>query len=211
MPLELARRRPAFLSTTAELATVPKVLPRMTYLRLLRAPDPAPVTDNECVRAFDRELDYVFETLRRLGAPPGDIEDLVHDVFVVLFRNWPTLDLARPLRPYLFGVAFRIVCAHRRRRVREVPHPGPDAVDAGPSAERALQSREAEVMLRNALERVPLPRRAVLIMHELDGTPITEIARALSITRFGAYARLRKGHRELAAALRSLERHGAHR
>lgn len=182
----------------------------MRYLRLVRAPDPAPVDEDECVRAFDRDLDYVFETLRRLGAPPSEVEDLAHEVFVVLFRNWPTLDLTRPLRPYLFGVSFRIVCAHRRRRVREVPHPVPDAVDTGPSPERALQSQEAEVLLRAALERVPLSRRAVLIMHELDGTPITDVAKALSITRFGAYARLRKGHKELAAALRTLQRRGAH-
>jgi RNA polymerase sigma-70 factor (ECF subfamily) len=181
----------------------------MSYLRLVRSAEPAPVVGDDCVRAFDRDLDYVFETLRRLGAPPSEVEDLAHEVFVVLFRNWPTLDLTRPLRPYLFGVSFRIVCAHRRRRVREVPHPGPDLEDAGPSPERALQAHEAESLLRAALERVPLPRRAVLIMHELDGVPITEVAKALSITRFGAYARLRKGHRELAAALRSFERRGA--
>jgi RNA polymerase sigma-70 factor (ECF subfamily) len=163
------------------------------------------------VRAFDQELDYVFAALRRLGAPPSDIEDLAHDVFVVLFRNWPTLDTQRPLRPYLFGIAYRIVCAHRRRRLREVPHPAPDSEDAGPSPEKSLQSLEATALLQAALERVPLPRRAVIIMHELDGIAITEVAEALSISRFGAYARLHKGHRELAAALRRLERQGASR
>jgi RNA polymerase sigma-70 factor (ECF subfamily) len=146
--------------------------------------------------------------LRRLGAPPGDVEDLAHDVFVVLLRNWAHLDTSRPLRPYLFGIAFRIVRAHRRRRIREVPHPALDSEDSGPSAERLFQSHEASALLQAALERVPLTRRAVLIMHELDGIPITEIAKALDITRFGAYARLRKGHRELAAAVRTLQRRG---
>ena len=115
------------------------------------------------------------------------------------------------LRPYLFGIAFRIVCAHRRRRLREVPHPAADSEDSGPSPERTAQAREAASVLWAALERVPLTRRAVIIMHDLDGVPISEIAKQLSITRFGAYARLHKGHKELAAAVRRQQRHGAPR
>ncbi len=180
----------------------------MAYLRLVCSPPAEPVADHECVRAFDHDLDYVFGTLRRLGAPPGEVEDLAHDVFVVLLKNWETLDKSRPLRPYLFGIAFRIVRAYRRRRLREVPHPALDAEDTRPGAERLFQSHESTALLQAALEQVPLTRRAVLIMHELDDTPIVEIARALSITRFGAYARLRKGHRELAAAVRRLQRQG---
>lgn len=179
------------------------------YLRLVRPPEPDPVRDDECVQAFDRELDYVFATLRRLGAPQGELEDLAHEVFLVLFRNWATLDTERPLRPYLFGVAFRIVCAHRRRRLREVPYPALDLEEVGPSAEQSLQAHQATALLRAALERVPLPRRAVIVLHELDGVPIAEVAKQLSITRFGAYARLHKGHRELAAALRRLQRQGS--
>ncbi len=186
----------------------PTVKMNVGYLRLVQAPPTEPVAEDACVQAFDRELDYVFATLRRLGAPPSDVEDLAHDVFVVLLRNWATLDTERPLRPYLFGVAFRIVCAHRRRRVREVPHPAPDSEDAGPSPERTLQAHEAAAVLQAALERVPLPRRAVIIMHELDGIPIVEIAKELSITRFGAYARLHKGLKELATAVRRQKLHG---
>ena len=55
-----------------------------------------------------------------------------------------------------------------------------------------------------ALERVPLPRRAVVVMHDLDGVPIAEIARRLSMSRFGAYARFGKARRELATAVRRL-------
>jgi hypothetical protein len=43
-------------------------------------------------------------------------------------------------------------------------------------------------------------------MHDLDGVPIVDVARALSISRFGAYARLRKGRRELGAAARRLSK-----
>ena len=181
------------------------------YLRLAHSAPAEALPEDECVRAFDQELDYVFASLRRLGAPAADLEDLAHDVFVVLLRHWPTLDTSRPLRPYLFGIAYRIVSAHRRRRLREVPHISEEPADTGPGPEKVLQSQQAVALLHAALERVPLPRRAVLILHELDGIPIAEVARVLSITRFGAYARLHKGHRELAAAVRRLGGYGAAR
>lgn len=181
----------------------------MGYLRLVHSPLPQPASENSCFEAYERELDYLFATLRRLGAAPREVEDLAQEVFMVVHRNWPTLDTTRPLRPYLFGVAFRIVSAHRRRGAREVLHASPDAVDARISPEALLQNKQSVELLTAALERVPLRRRAVLIMHELDNVPMAEVAERLSITRFGAYARLRKARKELATAVRRLVKTGA--
>jgi RNA polymerase sigma-70 factor (ECF subfamily) len=180
----------------------------MGYLRLAHSAAPVPTPESSCLEAFEREFDYVFETLQRLGANPNEIEDLAQDVFVVLHRHWPTLDTTRPLRPYLFGVAFRIVCAHRRRRARETPYATISIEDESSGPEGLLQSKESTSVLFAALDRVPLPRRAVVVMHDLDGVPMVEVARQLHITRFGAYARLRKGRRELASAVRRLLRGG---
>jgi RNA polymerase sigma-70 factor (ECF subfamily) len=174
----------------------------MGYLRLVHSAPPAPTSEATCLDAFDRELNYLFETLQRLGASAREVEDLAQEIFVVLHRNWPKLDLTRPLRPYLFGVAFRIVCAHRRRRAREIPHPSLDTADGGTSPEGLLQSKQSVELLMAALERVPPPRRAVVVMHDLDGVPIVDVARRMSISRFGAYARLRKARKELASAVR---------
>ena len=181
----------------------------MGHLRLVSTAPAMPTPDSACLSAFDRELDYLFATLRRLGAAPHEVEDLAQEVFVVLYRNWDTLDTDRPLRPYLFGIAFRIVHAQRRkRRVREVVSPDFQINEDALDPEDSLQSKQAVELLLAALEAVPLARRAVVIMHDLDETPIVDIARHLSITRFGAYARLRKGRRELAVAVRRLLRPG---
>jgi RNA polymerase sigma-70 factor (ECF subfamily) len=167
---------------------------------------PTPPRQSTCLDAFDRDLDYIFATLQRLGVAPSEVEDLAQEVFVVLHRNWPTLDTERPLRPYLFGVAFRIVCAHRRRSAREIPHADVEVHDSALGPEGSVQSKESIALLQAALQGLPVSRRAVVIMHDLDGVPIVEVARRLSMSRFGAYARLRKGRRELAAAVRRLSR-----
>jgi RNA polymerase sigma-70 factor (ECF subfamily) len=156
--------------------------------------------------AFDRELDYLFGTLRRLGAAPRELEDLAQEVFMVLHKNWPTVDTTRPLRPYLFAVAFRVVAAHRRKGKREVLYPMPEPADSSASPEGSLQSKESVELLLAALEQVPLKRRAVIVMHDLDGVAVADVAEKLSISRFGTYARLRKGRRELAAAVGRLSK-----
>ena len=131
-----------------------------------------------------------------------EIEDLAQDVFIALRRSWPRYDSSRPLRPYLFGVAFRVVSMHRRKRKREVAFARLEIRDGGPGPDETLQAKQARAIVLDALEKIPLRRRAVLVMHDLEGVPMTEVAATLSIPRFTAYSRLRKARMELEAAIR---------
>ena len=187
----------------------------MGYLRQVHSAPRTPPPDTElptsCLAVYERELDYLFETLQRLGASPREVEDLAQEVFLILHRNWPNLDVSRPFRPYLFAVAFRVVCAHRRRRGREVPYAYLEAEDPAVGPEESLQSMKSAHLLLAAIDTDPLARRGVVVLHDLAGYPIVEVAARLSLTRFGAYARLRKARKELASALRRWLKEGVRR
>ena len=183
----------------------------MPSLRLIRSPPPPPAPAADCLETFERELDYLFGTLQRLGARPGDVEDLLQEIFLALHRSWPALDTTRSLRPWLFGVAFRVVRTHRRRRAREAPHAELDPEDRSPTPEAWLQGQESLHLLSAALQQVPASRRSVIVLHDLEGHDVIEIARELSITKFGVYARLYKGRKELASAVRRLRKEGSWR
>lgn len=175
----------------------------MSYLRLLPSVAPRiPPSDEACLEAFQRELDYVCRTLRRLGTWPSEVEDLAQEVFLALRRSWPDYDASRPLRPYLFGIAFRIASAYQRKRSREVAFGIVEISDAGPGPDEVLQTKQVRAMVLRALEKIPLPRRAVLVMHDLDDVPVSEVAAVLAIPRFTAYSRLRKARREFETAMR---------
>ena len=153
---------------------------------------------------YRSEFSYVWKTLRRLGAPLQDLEDLVHDLFVVVHRHLAEYDPARPLRPWLFGIAVRVVADFRRspRSAREVLGEYAEPVDGAPTPHEHMEGTEARAMLMKALDGLDLDRRAVFVMHELDELPVPEIAIALAIPLNTAYSRLRLARADVAAAIR---------
>lgn len=165
---------------------------------------PERMPDAACLEAFQSQLDYVHRTLRRFGTRPSEVEDLAQEVFLALRRSWRQYDPNRPLRPYVFGIAFRIASAHHRKSRREVALGVVETNDTRPGPEDALQAKQARMLVLAALECIPFPRRAVLIMRELDEVPVSEIASVLAIPLFTTYSRLRKARRELDESVRRL-------
>src|SRR4030095_1083528 len=100
----------------------------------------APPEFVEAARAFEEQFSYVYRAVRRFGVPDADIEDLVQEVFLVMWRRWREYALDRPLRPWLAGIAFNIAQKHMHRGRREVPRGEIDREDESPHPEESLQS-----------------------------------------------------------------------
>lgn len=164
---------------------------------------------------YAAELDYVWRSLRRLGARAADLEDLAHEVFLVVHRRLGDYDPTRPLRPWLFGIALRVAAAGRRKAGRDAPRAGagddaPEAADPQPGADVELEARESRDLLLAALARVPIEQRAVVVLHDIDGLPVPDIAQALELPANTIYSRLRLGRDKLAAAVKRLRARGGH-
>lgn len=156
---------------------------------------------------FERELSWVWRTVRRLGAREADAEDLVHEVFVVFYRTLADYDPKRPLRAWLFGIAFRVVSDHRRRAStrRELLVESEEApASSSRGAEAALGRKRDQALVVAALQELPEDRRAVFVMHELDELPIPEVASTLGIPLNTGYSRLRIARGEFRAAVERL-------
>jgi len=157
-----------------------------------------------CVRAFETEFDYVYRALKRHGVNPADAEDLAQEVFLVMWRRWADYDTTRPLRPWLAGIAFKVAHDYRRRSGREVPGGLVDAEDQAPGAEEHLASARARTLVLRALGSLPEKQRTIIVMHDLDGASMREIADILSVPLFTAYSRLRSARQAFAKAVRRL-------
>jgi RNA polymerase sigma factor (sigma-70 family) len=157
-----------------------------------------------CVRAFETEFDYVYRALKRHGVNPADAEDLAQEVFLVMWRRWADYDSARPLRPWLAGIAFKVAHDYRRRSGREVPGGLVDAEDQAPGAEEHIASARARTLVLRALGSLPEKQRTIIVMHDLDGASMREIADILSVPLFTAYSRLRSARQAFAKSVRRL-------
>lgn len=179
-------------------------------LPLLRAPAvqparavaPAPPTP-AFPSLFEEQFDYVWNSLRRLGVPERDCEDLTHDVFVAVHRRLAEYDPARPLKPWLFGFAFRQASDYRRtgKNAREEPRGALEATSGGPNAEEQAITNERRALVIEALEALEDDRRAVFVLHEIDGCPVPEIAHALGLKVDTAYSRLRLAREDFRGAV----------
>lgn len=143
--------------------------------------------------AYREHLGWVLHAVRRLGVQPTDLEDVAHDVFSTAWRRYDTYSPDRPMRPWLFGIAFRIVSNRRASRS------GGEQLEAGlderaGGAHRPDELLEGEVTRRHvlsALEALPLEQRALFVGHDIEHTPMTELARELEVPLNTAYSRLR--------------------
>lgn len=151
---------------------------------------------------LEEQIDYVHHSLRRLGVNSPELEDLTQDVLLVVLRRWSDFDPARPLRPWLFGIAYRVALTRRRKTRVELPagtledqlHPQVD-VDA---------QHESRALVLAALKRIPLPRRAIFALHAIDGVDVKDAARELGIPLFTAYTRLKRARGEFETAIREI-------
>lgn len=154
---------------------------------------------------YDAQFDYVWRSLRRLGARPADLEDLTHDVFVTFIRTLDRFDADRSVKPWLFGIAFRVLSDHRRlaRFRREVPQDGREHVSPLKGPSEALEATRRRQHIADALDQLSHDERAVLVMVCLQGHSVVEASRALEVNENTLYSRLRRAKATFASVLKA--------
>jgi RNA polymerase sigma-70 factor, ECF subfamily len=144
-------------------------------------------------RIYEDEVSFVWKRLRRLGVPERDLEDKVHDVFLIAYRRLASYDPERPIRPWLAGISVRVALDHGRLAYqrREISDDGVNAVDGRRTPDAELERREARDVVLTALCELATEQRAVFVLREIEGFSIPEIAEMLEAPLNTLYSRLR--------------------
>src|SRR5688572_3712561 len=159
-----------------------------SVLERCRAQDPM------AFRAFVvRHERMVFALLSRMIGRGPEVEDLAQETFVRAFRAFPTFDLDGPAKvsTWLLTIATRLALDSRKRRrldVREIDESS--AVTTGSTPEISLERRELGRAIAEAAAKLPDDQRAALVLAELHGLSIAEIAEALEVPQNTAKTRL---------------------
>jgi RNA polymerase sigma-70 factor (ECF subfamily) len=157
-------------------------------------------------RVFETEFGWVSRTLRYLGVSRNDLEDVVHEVFLQIYRRFGDYDAARPLRPWLFAFAYNV--ARDFRALARNRHPTCDDTDAlvhpGLAADALLMRAEALDLALRAMDALDADERAVFVAHELDEFAAPEIAESLGVPLNTVYSRLRRARSKFETAAKRL-------
>jgi RNA polymerase sigma-70 factor, ECF subfamily len=155
---------------------------------------------------FESEFRFVVRTLRYLGIRYNDVSDVAHDVFLHVFRHLAEYDPTRPIRPWLFGFAYRIARDFRQlaRHRHESGFGTTDTMDPSPMAEDILIHSESVDLALSVLDQLGEDDRIIFVAHYLDELPVPEVAIALGLPLNTAYTRLRRARVSFEASARRL-------
>jgi RNA polymerase sigma-70 factor, ECF subfamily len=157
---------------------------------------------------YDREvLATIARNMRRLAGPHNDFDDLVQKALLAAHRSLPTFRGDCHLQTFLYSICYRVWLHHTRWRTRflrrfTLTDEGslPEQVDfRNPAELLAYRQRYAE--LYGALEKLPTPMRAVVVLHDLDELQIEEIADIVGANLHTVRSRLRHGRQKLRTIL----------
>lgn len=174
--------------------------------------------DAERSRRFQQlalpHLDAAYNLARWLTGNAGDADDVVQEAFVRAFRFFGTFR-GENARPWLLAIVRRTWYTEWRRRTnsREVAPFDDDLDETSVFDETSSRSADPQTLLlqgeharlvREALERLPVEYREVLILRELEDMSYRDIAVIADLPIGTVMSRLARGRRKLAALLAPL-------
>ena len=151
----------------------------------------------------------VFALLSRMLGHGPEVEDLAQETFVRAYRAFPEFDLAGPARPstWLLTIATRLALdARKKKKLDQTSLDDDDDAQrsrSGSTPEIALERRQLGDAISAAAARLPDDQCAALVLAEIHGLSIAEIAEALAVPENTAKTRLFRAREKMREALKS--------
>jgi len=163
---------------------------------------------NARLAAVAREhFDFIWRSLRRLGVPPGGVDDAAQQVFEVLARRLADIEAGRE-RAFLFKTALLVATEARRLAARSHARTAETDLealhDAAPTPEESALLGEKRVLLDRVLHTLELDMRTVFVLYEIEGLELREIGELVGIPRGTAASRLRRAREAFQGEVRRL-------
>jgi len=172
---------------------------------------PAERRPSERSRRLDQlvrdNFDFVWRLARHLGLPAADADDVAQRVMIVASNR---LDDIEPGKERAFLYKSTMFIGQRVRRTwgrgREVlTEEFPDEAAPQPQPDELLDKQRVYADLHRVLQRLPENLRTALVLFELEGWTLAEIAAAQSIPQFTVASRVRRARKHFLRTSMSLK------
>ncbi len=154
---------------------------------------------------FARYRQDVARLIFRMVGPGADLEDLIQDVFVQVFRSIGDFRGESRFSTWLHRLTVNVVLMHRRAaRVRPAlfEELSPELEGAAVLPDEDAIRRERLRMFYDVLNRLTEKKRTVFVLHEIEGIELTEIAKIIDAPLLTVRTRLFYARRDIIQLLR---------
>lgn len=185
---------------------------------VLDGPSPTAVRDEAPAARWTLDEVYrahapqVARWATHLGGPRVDVEDAVHEVFLVVRRRLPEFRGDAKVTTWLYRITTKVVADLRRKeKLRAwLRSSRRDDVEAGLTSaastpSEALEREQSRTRVHAVLDRLPEKYRTVIVLFELEGMSGDEVA-ALTGTKLATlWVHLHRARALFVAELKRLE------
>lgn len=184
------------------------------------------------VRAFEalvrRHERWVFTLAHRMVGDRADAEDLAQEVFLKAYRGLSSFRGGSRFSTWLYAIASHHCVNHltsrgyrTRREARSdaksdasgriLPSGVERVADAAPGPDAVLEQRDLRRAIEDALARMTVDHRMVVILRDIQGLSYEEIAETLGVELGTVRSRLHRARMELKAQLAPVLADGSER
>jgi len=157
----------------------------------------------------DRHQDLVYSLVSRMISDRESILDLAQETFLLAFRGLRSFQRDSSFTTWLYRIAVNVCRSERRRRERQRrigtfgagrpanPEDERELADDGGGPLDAVEEREREKLLREAMDGIEDEYREIVVLRDFHGLPYQEIAEVLEIPIGTVRSRLFRARAEI--------------
>ena len=147
---------------------------------------------------FQAQKQSVHHALFRVLGSNRELEDLLQDAFVAIFRALPSFRGDSTLNRWCQTIAMRTAYATiAKRRPAVLDLVEEHVADPTPDVQRVLRAKEAVRRLYGALDRIEAKQRIAYALFVIDGRTLVEVAELTDSTVLAVKTRVWRARREL--------------
>lgn len=156
----------------------------------------------------DELLALLYRQMRALAGPRQDLDDLVQAAAERAIKALERFEGRSSLSTFTYGIVYRTLIDQQRwyrrfqRRFSLDAREEPEELAFPRSSETDLRELTRARRLYAALDQLPNEKRAALILHDLEGLDVKDVAAISGANELTVRSRLRDAHKKLAELLR---------
>ena len=168
---------------------------------------------NSFNKLVDKYHSRIYSLTYQMTSNREDAEDLTQEIFIKAFEALPRFKGRSSFYTWLYRIGINKTINYRKKRTRNRPI-SIDALDqditydevyaeldSKDSPLRHIGLNELQVKLNEAMQRLSLKHRTVVVMHDIEGIPHDEIAKIVGVSVGTIRSRLFYARRQLQADL----------